>query len=397
VTTWWRRFLVRGVFWRQFLHWAVRVVPPWIEPVTIAFWSLFFLLWGPGRRGVMRNLTAIKPGSNAVTNFFRCYRVFWNYAWAITDAARFKEEGTVPDWEFTGWKNFEAMQARGGAVLLTAHMGSYDLGAQIFSQNSRQPIVMVRAPETDPQTRAFEEQHKPAGLQIEFSAQNGELALDLLHAVTSGGIVAIQGDRVTEGIAALPATMFGKAMQVPAGPFALAMAARAPIYPVFVVRRGRRRYRLVSCEPIEIVRSADRDADFAAAVAKWTERLESLIAATWYQWFAFEPFSPELECGTGAADGLRTRPTSTVDRVILADGHRSAVGYYSAAFGYLALVACFLAAFMPLWAAIPLSPIAIQIPIYTFGLAFGNRRAVAAGYVLCGAAMAWYLALQVIP
>jgi predicted LPLAT superfamily acyltransferase len=291
---WWRRFLVRGVFWRQFLRWAVRNVPTWIEPAMIGSWALFFLLWGPGRRGVMRNLTAIKPGSTAVANFFRCYRVFWNYAWAITDTVRLKEEGTVPDWEFAGSSNFEAMQARGGAILLTAHMGSYDLGAQIFSQTSAQRIVMVRAPESDPQTRQFEEEHKPAGLQIEFSAQSGELALDLLHAVTSGGIVAIQGDRVTEGIAALPATLFGKATEIPAGPFALAMAARVPIYPVFVMRRGRRRYRLVSCEPIEVVRSANRDADFAAAVAKWTARLESVIREAWYQWFAFEPFSPEL-------------------------------------------------------------------------------------------------------
>ncbi|HZW54106.1 MAG TPA: hypothetical protein VFF00_08725, partial [Candidatus Elarobacter sp.] len=119
---------MRGVFWRQFLRWGVRNVPPWIEPAAIAFWSSFFLLWGTGRRGAMRNLTAIKPGSTAIANFFRCYRIFWNYAWAITDTVRFKEERTVPDWEFAGWKHFEAMQARGGAILLTAHMGSYDLG-----------------------------------------------------------------------------------------------------------------------------------------------------------------------------------------------------------------------------------------------------------------------------
>ena len=46
---------------------------------------MFFLLWGPGRRGVMRNLSAIMPGSSAIANFFRTYRVFWNYAWTITD------------------------------------------------------------------------------------------------------------------------------------------------------------------------------------------------------------------------------------------------------------------------------------------------------------------------
>jgi len=292
-TGWWRPFNAKGIFWRQLLRWAILIVPIWIEPVVMAFWSLFFLLWGPGRRGVMRNLKAIKPGSWGVVNFFRCYRVFWNFAWTIADNVRFKETRTMPDWELGGSRQFEAMHARGGAILLTAHMGSYDLGAHIFSETSGRHVVMVRAPETDAQTNRFEEAHRAGGLRVEFSTQGGELALDLLHAITSGGIVAIQGDRVMEGITALPATLFGKPAQVPAGPFALAMAARAPIFPVFVVRRGRRRYQVLAREPIEIVRSQNRDDDFGRAVARWTAELEAVIGPRWYQWFAFEPFSPE--------------------------------------------------------------------------------------------------------
>src|SRR5258706_1850455 len=97
-----QRFKVKGVFWRRILRWAVLNIPLWIEPVVIAWWSLFFLLWGPGRRGVMRNLTAIKPGSWVVANFFRTFCVFWNYAWTITDNVRFKELRTVPEWSFIG-------------------------------------------------------------------------------------------------------------------------------------------------------------------------------------------------------------------------------------------------------------------------------------------------------
>src|SRR5262249_25855727 len=90
-----------------------------------------------------------------------------------------------------------------------------------------------------------------------------------------------------------------------------------------------------------------------------------------------------------------TTPEPGVDRIILADNrYQSAVENYTAAIGYLALVSCFLAAFMPLYAAIPLSLIAIELPIYAFGLPFNNRRVVSIGYALCGAAMAVYLVLQ---
>ena len=290
-SAWWRRFGSRGVFWRQLLRFGILNCPLWLEPVAIAWWSMFFLLWSSGRRTVMRNLSAIKPGSLAVVNFFRCYRVFWNYAWTIADKVRFKESRVLPDWEFVGWKHFEQMQARGGAILLTAHMGSYDLGAQLFSETSGHSIVMVRAPENDPQTHQFEETHSAEALRVEFTTNSTELALGLLGAIREGHIVAIQGDRVTPGISDLPATLFGKPVRLPAGPFALAMAARVPIYPVFNVRLGRRRYRLVTREPIEIVRTANREAAFQEAVQAWARELETIVRACWYQWFSFEPES----------------------------------------------------------------------------------------------------------
>jgi phosphatidylinositol dimannoside acyltransferase len=292
---WWRRFLVRGVFWRQILRFAVCNVPIWIEPVIIASWSLFFLVWGPGRRGVMSNLKAIKPGSRSLINFFRCYRVFWNFAWTMTDNVRFKEYRVVPDWEFTGWEHFQAMQQSSAAILLTAHMGSYDLGAQLFSETSGRRIIIIRAPEMDPQTRAFEETHGAAALQVQFNINPSELALDLLHALRDGGIVAIQGDRVSAGISDLPATLFGQSTRLPAGPFALALAARVPIHPTFIVRVGRRRYRLIASPPILVAQTCDRETAFSEAAATWARELETVIRAWWYQWFMFEPFSPELD------------------------------------------------------------------------------------------------------
>jgi len=172
-------------------------------------------------------------------------------------------------------------------------MGSYDLGAHLFSETSTRRIVMVRAPEEDPETRQFEEHHGAEGLRIEFNTRATELALDLLETVREGAIVAIQGDRVVGSIGTLPATFFGRSANVPAGPFALAMAARVPIYPVFVVRAGRRRYRLVTSRPIEIIRSRNRDDDFARAVAQWMTELEAVVRGHWYQWFTFEPAWPE--------------------------------------------------------------------------------------------------------
>lgn len=293
-----RRFLVHGVYWRRLLRWGVLNMPLWVEPTVLSTWAVLFLLWGPGRRGVIANLKVILPGSTAIGNFFRCYRVFWNFANVIADNVRFKELRVGPDWEFYGREHFEELQSgKTGAIILTAHMGSYDLAAQLFAEISRRPLVMVRAPETDPETRQYEEELHgrtvPDGLKVDFSTRASDLALDLLHALQRGELIAIQGDRVTPGISALPATLFGAKTKFPAGPFALAMAARVPVYPLFIVRAGRRRYRLVVGKPFEVPRTRDRAAAFERAVSEWTLELESVLRGAWYQWFAFEPFAEE--------------------------------------------------------------------------------------------------------
>ena len=296
--SWSRRFLVHGVFWRQLLRFGVLNAPLWTEPIVMAIWSTLFLSWGAGRRGVMSNLTAILPGSTPFANLFRCWRVLWNFAWSIADNVRYKETRVTPDWDFVGIEHFEELESHpGGAIILTAHMGSYDLGAHLFAEISKRHIVMVRAPETDPETRQFEEElHERTTadtLQVDFSTRASELALDLLAAVQRGELVAIQGDRVTPGISTLPATLFGRNTLLPAGPFALAMAARVPIYPLFIVRMARRRYRLIVGKPIEVVRTRDRAVAFQRAVGEWTRELESVIRPLWFQWFNFEPFTQE--------------------------------------------------------------------------------------------------------
>jgi phosphatidylinositol dimannoside acyltransferase len=299
VKPWAKRFLARGVFWRQLLRHAVLNAPPYTEPVAIAMWSLLFLLWGSGRRGVIRNLAAIKPGSWTVTNFLRTYRVFWNYAWTIADNARFKEFRTLPDWQFVGLDHFRALhEHQGGAIILTAHMGNYDLGAHVFSATSDRRIVMVRAPERDPETQEFESEQRGRrsgeSLRVDFSSRTSDLAIDLLQAIEAGELVAIQGDRVTPGIGSIDVEFFGKRAAMPTGPFALAMASRVPIFPLFIIRRGRRSYALQTFAPIHVQRrSRNREDDLRPAVEAWVKDLEIVLRGSWHQWFAFEPFYDE--------------------------------------------------------------------------------------------------------
>ena len=71
------------------------------------------------------------------------------------------------------------------------------------------------------------------------------------------------------------------------------MAARVPVYPLFIMRMGRRRYRLVVGKPFEVQRTRDRAESFDRALTEWARDLEEVVRGAWFQWFTFQPFAHE--------------------------------------------------------------------------------------------------------
>jgi phosphatidylinositol dimannoside acyltransferase len=284
------------------LAWAVNNVSYALEPMQMWVWTFFFFVfWGNGRRAVMHNLSRVIPGSTRAGNFFRAYRVFLEFAWTFTDSAQFLERQIGFDWEFEGYEHLKSIsESSRGGILLTAHMGNYDLGSYIFARRLDRPITTIRAPEVDPASHAYSaaQREKLGGrFRVLYNTDPTSLAYQLVEAIGAGQVVAIQGDRALPGVPSRSVTMFGATTNLPLGPFALAMATRTPLQPMFIARVGRRRYRVIAAPPIECLRTAARSKDEAIAVAmdEWTAALERVIARHWYQWFAFEPFDDTRE------------------------------------------------------------------------------------------------------
>ncbi len=297
-----RRLAVRGVFWREYLDWAVRNVPFYLQPILIFCMTAFFFFFAaPVRRAVVANLSLVLRGSSRWTNHLRAFRTLLNFAWTITDAAKFKLSRFEFGYEIEGSEFLDELAAARGAIVLTAHMGSYDLGAAIFAQKFQREIRIVRAPEADAETAAhLQSSFAAAGegaVKVDYSTSGALLSFDLLSAVRGGEIVSIQGDRVIPGVASAEVEFFGRRIPLPTGPFTLALVAQVPIYPLFFVRSGYRRYRIVTRAPIYLSRTAaSRDDDIARGMHAWSEVLETIIARYWHQWFALVPiFGPTCE------------------------------------------------------------------------------------------------------
>ena len=292
-----RRFAVKGVLWRRYLDFAITDVPFYMQPILLTCWTLlFYIIAVPARRAVLANLAVILPGSSPIANHFRAFRTMQNFAWTISEAANYNLNRAEFTYEFEGREQLEQLAGTRGAIVLTAHMGSYDLGAALFANKFNREIRMVRAPEPDKQSaehlnRAVQRAGDGA-VKIDYNTEGPMLAFDLLNALRTGEIVSIQGDRAIEGLASADGEMFGQRVQVPSGPFTLALVAQAPIYPLFIARLGYRRYRVIVRDPLFVTRSdGSREQAIATAVQTWCKVLESVVARHWPQWFAFaSPF-----------------------------------------------------------------------------------------------------------
>ena len=292
-----RGFAVKGVLWREYLDFAVSNVPFYLQPILLGCWTiLFYIIAAPARRAVLANLRFIFPASSAIANHFRAFRTLLNFAWTIAEAANYNMNRAEFTYEIEGREHLEQLAAARGAILLTAHMGSYDLGAALFAQKFNREIRMVRAPEPDKQTaehlnRSVQRAGEGA-VKIDYNTLGAHLAFDLLSALRGGEIVSIQGDRAIAGVASAEGKMFNHPVLVPSGPFTLALVAEAPIYPLFIARAGYRRYRVIVDQPLFVPRSeGSRDEAIAGAVQRWCRVLEAVVARHWAQWFAFaSPF-----------------------------------------------------------------------------------------------------------
>ncbi len=295
ITEWMRRFAVRGVFWRQYLDWALFNVPFYFLPVLVWFWTTFFFFFAaPARRAVFSNLEVILPGSSRLMNYLRVWFTMYNFAWTIAEGSHYKLNKSHFLYDIDGTHALERLARAKSAIVLTAHMGNYDLGAALFAEKFQREIRMVRAPEPDRQTaRHLDKTLEKTGagaVRVDYTTNATSISFDLLQALRENQIVSIQGDRAVEGSALASTKLFGREAKLPTGPFILSQIAEAPIFPLFIVRLGYRHYRIIVREPIVCERSGGtREEIVSASLQQWSATLQEMIMHHWDQWYAFVP------------------------------------------------------------------------------------------------------------
>jgi lauroyl/myristoyl acyltransferase len=298
---WLSRLTIYGDFWLRLLSLGARLTPWFLEPLLIVFQSgLFYLACSPARRALLANLRVLFPQDHLLARHRRALLVIWNFAWSLTDAAHVRSGQQIIDWEIEGLDHLNLLsEIPTGVIILTAHMGNYDLAAPLFASRLRRQLHLVRSPERQQRSQAYASKQRDHMASewcvIHYNEPGNMLAVKLATLLKENQIVAIQGDRILFDVSATTLPFSAEHnWRLPKGPFLLGLISRCPIVPLFITRVGWRRYRITAHPPYHWPEGrSEKTATLRHAELWWSGILTETIHQHWHQWFVFEPaFAP---------------------------------------------------------------------------------------------------------
>jgi KDO2-lipid IV(A) lauroyltransferase len=179
-----------------------------------------------------------------------------------------------------------ALEKGQGVIVLTAHIGNWELGAATLALLGYTPTV-VALRYTDPVlNRFFHWRRTKAGLKVCYL---DEAPREGLKALRRGGCIAILGDRDYSGTG-IEIPFFGRPAKFPTGPVSLATRTGASLIPAFCIfERDCRHYHIYFDDPIDLACGSDKEENLRTNLSHWVRVLERVVAEHPEQWFVFQP------------------------------------------------------------------------------------------------------------
>ncbi len=187
-------------------------------------------------------------------------------------------------WEVEGEEHILALKEAGTpALFFSGHFGNWEMILPIASGLGLPVSGFYRAASSPPVELMVQSLRRaalgPDSLMFAKGARGARLALTHLHDGGSLGLLVDQ--KMNDGIAV---PFFGRTAMTAPALAQLSLRFDRPILPVYVVRLGRGRFRLVCEAPLVVPRTGDRVADTYAISAAVNATLERWIRARPGSW-----------------------------------------------------------------------------------------------------------------
>jgi KDO2-lipid IV(A) lauroyltransferase len=177
----------------------------------------------------------------------------------------------------------DLLEKKKGALLLIGHFGNWELMG-FMSKVIGNPILVIAKPMKKNKwvDQFVTKIRNTAGLEVISNVKAGRKVLQALSQNRVVGILIDQRAKRSEGVWA---DFFGRKAPTTPGLAVLAMKSGAPVLPVFMVRNGFQKHRLIIKEPLELVHTGDIKKDVETNTQLFNHTLESMVRQYPDQWF----------------------------------------------------------------------------------------------------------------
>lgn len=175
-----------------------------------------------------------------------------------------------------------------GLILLTAHIGSWQVAMSALKRFDRHVHVMMRPEDNEAVKSALELDSDSDRVRVILTSGALGGVIDAMKAISSGELVTIMGDRPYD-FPAMEVPFLGGVVRFPYGAFTLAAAARCPIVVLLSAKVGARKYVVDVSHviPAPVGGRVRGTAEIAAALQQYATVLEEYVREYPYQWFVF--------------------------------------------------------------------------------------------------------------
>jgi predicted LPLAT superfamily acyltransferase len=289
----------RGSVWLlRFMAWLAGTLSRRIARLVLHPITAYFVLFSPSAR--RQSIRYLRRALGREPGWIDGYRHVHTFASIVLDRLYFARGDVAQfDLQHSGGALLDEALAQGqGAVMLGAHLGSFEALQAVGEQHANMRVAMVMYPANAQNIQRVLNAVAPAHTLKIITIGHPGTTLAIRDWLDGGGLVGMLGDRVLQ-----EGKEQGEVMRLPfighdapfgLGPLRLAMMLRRRVFFMTALFRGGNRYE-VRFEPLVdfSVRPADaaaREAQLHTALQAYVHRLETLCVEAPYNWFNFHDF-----------------------------------------------------------------------------------------------------------
>ena len=257
----------------------------------LRFVVLYFFLFSWRSSRQIYSLYHKKLGYGRMASIFKIYRNYYLLGQSIIDKvvvmSGIKNNFT---YNFDGEENLmEIVSRQKGAVLLSAHIGNWDIAGHLFKRlNTRIHIVMFDG-EQEQIKKYLDSVTGKKSINIIVIKNDLSHIYQISDALKNNELVCIHADRFLDGNKTFSANFLGEKARFPMGPFVLASAFKVPVSFVFAVKENNMHYHFFA-SGIKNYEYLEKEAAMQEMLLDFTREMEMKVKRYPEQWFNYYNF-----------------------------------------------------------------------------------------------------------